>query len=137
MQFKHTILDLPLHGTQVQLPENETLAREILDEMLYQETSEGGEGLMLRSSDSFYGSVRSKYLLKVTKLKLDVGQVRGYTWGREGKLCGLMGTVIVRWEGELFGISGFADSERAMHTGENKGGYDAAVSYTHLRAHET
>jgi len=122
-QFQYMIRDLPMRGSQSRLPDNETVARNVLNEMLYQETSKEGEGLMLRSPDSFYGTVRSKHLLKVTKLKLDVGQVVGYTWGREGKLCGLMGTVLVEFQGERFGISGFTDSERAMHSGES---YDDA-----------
>ncbi len=71
-----------------------------------------GEGLMLRHPTSFWVPQRSRQLLKAKGMLDSEAQVIGYVFGREGKLLGLMGAMIVKWNSRIFELSGFTDEER-------------------------
>ncbi len=109
---------------QIRLTTNEREAKAIVQSMLEQVTSDGGEGLMLRAAYSFWVPKRVSTLLKVKKLLDAEATVVGYTWGREtdkgSKLLGLMGAMIVVWQGRRFELSGFTDAERALSTFDTK-----------------
>lgn len=101
------------YAHQEVLPFSEVQAKARVQELLEEETALGGEGLMLRNPISFYSTKRSPDLLKVKKLQVDEGTVVGYTWG-QGKLEGLMGAAVMKWEGKSFELSGFTDAERTL-----------------------
>jgi DNA ligase-1 len=81
-----------------------------------------GEGLMIRNPDKYWEAERSYNILKVKKYDDAEGIVLGYTTGRKtdkgSKLLGLMGAMIVEWNGNVFELSGFTESERIL-THEN------------------
>ena len=80
-----------------------------------EETKKGGEGLMLRSAWSYWTPNRSKFLLKVKKLDDDEGVVVGCMTGKDGKLLGLMGALVLQLaNGKTFELSGFTDHERQL-----------------------
>lgn len=112
---------------QDQLPWRRDHAHEELMERLSIELEQGGEGLIVRAPGSYWGPVRSKWLLKV-KLEHDAeGTVVGYKWGEEGvdgKLLGLMGAVRVRLDnGKEFWLSGFREAERVLTYEDNEDAY--------------
>ena len=101
--------------TQHRLPEVRVEAQTVIDDLLNEEASRGGEGLMLRAAWSYWVPERMKQLLKVKKLDDDEAVVIGYTTGKEGKLLGLMGAVLVKnGSGKIFELSGFTDHERQL-----------------------
>jgi DNA ligase-1 len=77
-----------------------------------------GEGLMIRNPDKYYECERSYNILKVKRWKDAEAVVVGYTTGREtdkgSKLLGLMGALIVEWNGNIFELSGFKERERQL-----------------------
>jgi len=76
-----------------------------------------GEGTILRSLDGVYVPERVHHLTKNKPYIDDEGEVVGFISGREGKdgkLLGKMGAVIVRWHGKTFKLSGFTHAEREM-----------------------
>jgi DNA ligase-1 len=77
-----------------------------------------GEGLMLRKHTSTWTPKRTNELLKVKCINDAEGTVIGYTFGREtelgSKLMGLMGALILNFNGKIFELSGFTDDERRM-----------------------
>jgi DNA ligase-1 len=99
---------------QEQLPQKGFRVREKLEEVI----ALGGEGLMLRHPTSFWVPKRVKTLLKVKKLLDAEAKVVGYNWAKEGKLRGLMGSVICSFNGKLFELSGFTDEERKLPSAE-------------------
>lgn len=103
---------LELHPQRL-LPFNTAAALEILDSTLDKVVEEGGEGVMLRHPASRWEPIRSDFLLKVTPLLSAEAQVIGYNLGREGKLLGMLGSLVVRRDdGAVFELSGFTDEER-------------------------
>jgi DNA ligase 1 len=83
----------------------------------------GGEGLILRNPMSKWVAQRSWDLLKMKRDRDADGIVVGYMFGREGKILGLMGAMVVYSEelGVTFELSGFTDRERELvdsRTGE-------------------
>jgi ATP-dependent DNA ligase len=91
---------------------------EDLPAMLDRVLAAGGEGLMLRDPRSYWEPKRSHRLLKVKSFHDAEATIIGYTWGREtdkgSKLLGLMGALVVEWNGALFELSGFTHQERRM-----------------------
>ncbi len=71
----------------------------------------GGEGLMLRKPESFWTPTRSNFLLKYKPWKIGKGTMVGYQHGL-GKLKGLMGALILDFQGKRLKISGFNEKER-------------------------
>lgn len=106
-----------------------------LEEQLDRVVANKGEGLMLRSDLSAWLPERSWDLLKLKPALDSEAEVVGYTWGREtdkgSKLLGLMGAMTLKWNGQIFDLSGFTDEERTMTS--NVG--DAAA-FAFGRAHQ-
>ncbi len=71
---------------------------------------------MLRNPGSFWVPQRSRQLLKAKGMLDAEAEVIGYVFGRAtdkgSKLLGLMGAMIVKWNGRIFELSGFTDEER-------------------------
>ena len=84
---------------------------------------QGGEGLVLRKPDSVWTPTRTWDLLKLKPWLDNEALVTGYKWGKND-LEGLMGSLLVVWQGKEFALSGFnkKDGERylgMMSTGGN------------------
>jgi DNA ligase OB-like domain len=103
---------------QIQLAHKNVDAQVEVANLLDKITSEGGEGLILRNPTSYWVPERSHACLKVKGLLDSEARVVGYVWGRQtelgSKLLGLMGALIVEWNGKRFELSGFTDEERRM-----------------------
>ena len=106
-----------VNGKYVQLVEQIRLPFEhfdyitVIEEEMENIADLGGEGIMLRKPESFWKPIRSHYLLKYKPWKIAEGTVTGYQHG-EGKLQGLMGALILDFNGKRLKISGFTDAER-------------------------
>lgn len=104
--------------TQTELPSMSGKAQEVIMEKLEEITSAGGEGLMLRHPISPWVPERTRTLLKVKAFNDAEGTVTGYIWGREtdrgSKLLGLMGALVVDFQGKRLELSGFTHAEREM-----------------------
>lgn len=103
---------------QVQLDPMTRDAVEQMNKMLDAVVEAGGEGLILRSPTSTWIPSRVRTCLKV-KSQLDAeGVVTGYTSGRQtdlgSKLLGLMGALVLNYNGHRLELSGFSDTERAL-----------------------
>lgn len=102
---------------QRQLPFQTVAADEIVDNELRRITEAGGEGLILISPDCYWQPWRSHDTLKVKKYDDDEGIVVGYFAGH-GKLLGMMGSMILEYNGSRFELSGFTDAERRVGSPE-------------------
>lgn len=104
-------LGIPHLVRQQQLPVRDYLEKlyELLDDVV----ARGGEGLMLRDPTSIWTPKRANTLLKVKPMEMDEGEIVGYTAGK-GKYIGMLGAVIVKWNGGTFELSGFTDQERRL-----------------------
>lgn len=103
---------------QEPLPESQEEALHRIDQRLDEVMRKNGEGLVLADPHALWEPRRSHNLLKVKKFQDDEGIVKGYIWGKKtdkgSRLLGLMGAVIVEYNGKTFELSGFTDEERAM-----------------------
>lgn len=106
----------------VKLPENRCEAERHMEKFLDKIVSEGGEGAILRDPNSIWTPKRVSSLLKLKPSSDASGTVVGFTSGREtnkgSKLRGLIGAVILNFEGKRFELSGFTDEERKFTTEE-------------------
>jgi len=111
---------------QYQLPHQTSTAQQIAATALENVSNLGGEGLILRSPDGLWIPKRLHTLVKMKKLSDDEAKVIGCTSGREtdkgSKLLGLMGALIVEYNGKRFELSGFTDQERELRTIEGMPG---------------
>ena len=111
----HEIIRRVEHYT---LPNPQKHAWQHIQEELERITNKGGEGIVLRHPDFPYICKKNDYILKIKKYDDAEGLVIGYTSGREGKegrLLGLMGNVIMRLDnGDILEISGFKENERSL-----------------------
>lgn len=85
----------------------------VLDEI----TTAGGEGLILRAPSLSWTPYRVGKLLKVKPFKDDEGTVVGYVSGRvgkEGRLHGKLGALVLSWKDKVFELSGYTDAEREL-----------------------
>lgn len=89
-----------------------------MEDMLATVNCAGGEGLILRAPTSTWIPGRVRTMLKVKSQHDAEAVVIGYTWGRAtelgSKLLGLMGALIVSYNGKVFELSGFTDEERQL-----------------------
>lgn len=103
---------------QAQLPFQTSKALGDIQIMLDIVCDQKGEGLMLRKPESYWMPKRVDTLLKVKKLDDAEGIVIGYITGRRtdkgSKLLGLMGALILEYQGKRLELSGFTDAERAL-----------------------
>ena len=96
---------------QIRLPFFHSDCVNVIENEMEQISKLGGEGVMLRKPESLWSPVRSHYLLKYKPWKIAEGTVTGYQHGI-GKLQGLMGALILDFNGKRLKISGFTDAER-------------------------
>ena len=103
---------------QIRLSLSTAEAQEQLNEFLNQTCSQGGEGVILRNPASIWTPRRMNSILKLKPFLDSEGLVIGYTTGREtdkgSKLRGLMGNLVLSWQGKEFELSGFTDDERKL-----------------------
>ncbi len=99
---------------QEQLPPQEDKMRVRLQDHLDLIKELGGEGVVLRSNSYPWVAERTKNCLKVKPDQDDEAIVVGYVWGREGKLIGMMGAMVLDYQGQRLELSGFTDKEREM-----------------------
>ncbi len=118
--FEQTYARLPqeFRHDQSRLPYSTAAAKTTLLDKLEEITALGGEGIMLRKPESFWQPCRSHDLLKVKKMLDAEGTVLGYQWGERtalgSKLLGLMGALVLDFNGRVFSLSGFTDAERQL-----------------------
>lgn len=83
----------------------------------------GAEGVMLRKPESFWDTRRCHQLLKYKPWKDDEAKIIGFTSGREtdrgSRLLGLIGALIVDYNGKRLELSGLTDEERQFQTGKD------------------
>jgi DNA ligase-1 len=127
---------------QEQLPFGTVAAFERVDRMLEEVIEYKGEGLILRNHRSIWTPQRTHDLIKVKPQNDCEVEVKGYIWGRQtnrgSKLLGLMGAMIVDFNGKRLELSGFTDAERlltytsngepANNEGKNNPGYDVPAN---------
>lgn len=118
---------------QVELPPMTTHAVEQMNILLDKIIAGGGEGLILRSPTSSWLPNRVRTLLKVKAMNDAEGTVTGYISGREtdlgSKLLGMMGALVLSYNGKRFELSGFTDLERVLagsHDGVTASAFAAA-----------
>ena len=97
---------------QLSYAKDEAEAR--LDQYMDEIINQGGEGVMLRRPDSGWFPIRSKELVKVKPCNDSEGQVTGYKSAKAGKLSGLIGSLILEWNGLTFELSGLTNDERVL-----------------------
>lgn len=88
-----------------------------LEKMLSRALDQGYEGLMLRAGGSVWEPRRSKFLLKYKPFQDAEAIVIGATAGK-GKYLGMMGSLLLDFNGKTFEISGFTDKERLLPSNE-------------------
>ena len=110
--------DVVVVHPQITLPLQQQAAREAIDEYLDRILISKGEGVVLRAPQSVWTPERSHNMLKYKPINDAEGIVVGYTWGL-GKLLGMMGALIVEYEGKRLELSGFTNAERQMTDYEN------------------
>jgi len=74
----------------------------------------GGEGCMLHYDYALWKPERSHHLLKVKPVSTDDAIVVGYTAG-EGRLMGMVGALILDYNGKELKLSGFTDEQRTIY----------------------
>ena len=102
---------------QHKLPIGEPDALRSMHDYMDSVVSRGGEGLILQSPFSLWSPERSWDTLKVKPENDAEAHVVGYTWGKRGvedRLLGLMGSLVCRYNGIVFSLSGFMESEREL-----------------------
>jgi DNA ligase-1 len=96
---------------QTKLPEDEQEAFSVAHEMTSRWVAQGAEGSILRNPGAFYEVKRSKSLLKLKPSSDDEGTLVGFTAGR-GKYVGMIGALILDYNGKRLELSGLTDEER-------------------------
>lgn len=96
------------------LPMTGKEAKELLELKLKLVFDRGGEGVVLRRANSLWQPWRSWDLAKIKASNDMEGTVIGYVAANEGKILGLMGSLILLLDnGKELKLSGFTDEERA------------------------
>ena len=89
-------------------------AREAVDKMLNDLVLQGAEGVILRKPSCVWIPERSKELLKYKPFNDAEGTVTGFTSGK-GKYSGMIGALILDFNGKRLELSGMTDEERRFH----------------------
>jgi len=98
-----------LHN-QRKLPEN---PQKVIEEYLEKIIAAGGEGVVLRDPTSQWEPRRVRTLLKYKPLSDDEGTIVGFTAGK-GKYLGMIGALILNYNGKRLELSGLTDEKRAF-----------------------
>lgn len=100
----------------VKLPADRAMADKKLEVFMDSVLDEGGEGIMLRKPLSIWIPKRTSTLLKLKPFTDDSGTITGFISGRKtnkgSKLLGLIGAVVLDYNGKRLELSGFTDEER-------------------------
>lgn len=103
---------------QRELPYSTDEALYVIEKSLEEIMSKGGEGLVVRNPAAYYDPVRSHHVLKIKKLDdaegVVIGAISGRATDKGSKLLGLMGALILDYNGKRLELSGFTDAEREL-----------------------
>ena len=106
--------------THIKLPDDRNQAEKRLDTFASMIADQGGEGLMLRDPKSIWTPKRVNTLLKLKPFTDDSGVLVGFVTGREtdkgSKLRGMIGALILSYNGKRLELSGMTDEERRFET---------------------
>lgn len=105
--------DITSRHVQMELNRKESIAKVQVNEMLSEVLAGGGEGLIVRNPMATWIPKRCNHIFKLKDRLDSEGTVVGYVSGL-GKLTGMMGALILEWQGKRFKLSGFDDAERAV-----------------------
>jgi DNA ligase-1 len=112
--------DLCYLHQHVKLPDDPSEAEDKMNGFMDFVLSEGGEGVMLRKSNSIWTPKRVSNLLKLKPYTDDQGTITGFVSGRKtalgSKLLGLIGAVILDYNGKRLELAGFTVPEREFAT---------------------
>lgn len=101
---------------QTLLPNDEAQARAQVELLLTKAIDAGGEGLIIRNPSTIWTPKRVANLLKYKPFEDDEGTVVGFTSGREtdkgSKLLGMIGALILDYDGKRLELSGLTNEER-------------------------
>lgn len=107
---------------QVRLPGSTAEAQAEVERQLEKVLDQGGEGIILRDAKALWVPKRVKDLLKYKPFDDAEGKVVGYTSGREtakgSKLLGLIGALILDYEGKRLELAGLTNEEREFDSPE-------------------
>ena len=107
---------------QTKLPDDEETARSAVETHLDAALAQGGEGVVMRDPNAVWLPKRHAGILKWKPFEDAEGRVIGFTSGREtlkgSRLQGMIGALIVDYEGKRLELSGLTDAERKFQTGE-------------------
>ena len=108
---------------QIKLSNDETAAQALLTQEKKRVIESGGEGLVLRDPNAVWTPKRVNGVIKV-KGELDAeGVLVGYTSGREtnkgSKLLGMIGALILDFNGQRLELAGLTDEERSFTNKED------------------
>lgn len=121
------------HERLIAIPQRQVVDVDEVMKLLEQVVRKGGEGLILRNPNSVWEPKRSNDLLKVKQTLDSEGIVVGYIGGkitdRGSKLSGLMGALIIEWEGKRFELSGMTDQERQLVYSNGLNAYEEVKKY--------
>lgn len=95
------------------LPQDEALAWKGVEHRMAGVLALGGEGLIIRNPNAVYEIKRTSNLLKVKAREDAEGVLVGFTAGK-GKYAGMIGALIVDFQGKRLELSGMTDDERAL-----------------------
>lgn len=103
---------------QTKLPNTESTAKALVEVTKTEIIQQGGEGLVLRDPQAVWTPKRVNAVLKV-KGELDAeATLIGYTSGREtekgSKLMGMIGALVLDFNGKRLELAGLTDDERAF-----------------------
>ncbi len=105
---------------QVKLPDSEPEAVAAVNDYLNTVIEAGGEGVIIRNPKATWTPKRVADLLKYKPYNDAEAEVVGFTSGREtdkgSKLLGMIGALIVRYEGKRLELAGLTDEERQFKT---------------------
>jgi DNA ligase-1 len=109
---------------QKKLPVGVAEAKQAVEEELNRVVDQGGEGVMLRNPDGRWLPKRVPTLLKYKPFSDDEGTVIGFTSGREtdkgSKLLGMIGALILDYQGKRLELAGLTNEERQFATFEER-----------------
>lgn len=101
---------------QIELPQNEKVACETLNDLLQKVLDKGGEGCVIRNPLAIWTPKRHKGILKYKPFNDAEATITGFTSGREtdkgSRLLGKIGALIVNYQGKRLELSGMTDTER-------------------------
>ena len=103
---------------QTRLPMSTPEAECLVTDMLLKIVEKHGEGIIVRAPHAEYKCERVHTMLKIKDMNDAEGKVVGYVSGRMtdkgSKLLGMMGALVLDYEGKRLELSGFTDEERRL-----------------------